>query len=125
VFSKQVCAYADEDMINTIIRNLLNNALKFTNNEGEVAIIVDEDQENAILKVRDNGVGMDEHTQKQLFKMEDRTSQTGTSGEVGTGLGLILCKEFAEKNHAQLEVESEVGKGSTFILKLPKPKPNE
>jgi signal transduction histidine kinase len=117
---KDVMAYADYDMVNTIIRNLVNNAIKFSHSNGNVQLNVEEDTEHAIVKVIDDGIGMDEQTRDKIFNLNMHVANTGTSGEVGTGLGLVLCKEFIEQNNGTIHVESEIGKGTTFILKLPK-----
>ncbi len=117
---KDVMAYADYDMVNTIIRNLVNNAIKFSHSNGNVQLNVEEDTQHAIVKVIDDGIGMDEQTRDKIFNLNMHVANTGTSGEVGTGLGLVLCKEFIEQNNGTIHVESEIGKGTTFILKLPK-----
>lgn len=111
--------YADFDMINTVIRNLISNAVKFTNKDGEIKISAG--SENGFLKlcVCDNGVGMDKKTLDKLFKLGEQHTSRGTSKETGTGLGLILCKEFIEKNHGKIWAESEVGKGTTFCFTVP------
>lgn len=110
---------ADEDMINTVIRNLLTNAIKFTNTNGEICVESSFNNGNIEVKIKDSGVGMNEDTVAKLFKLESTQSTTGTQNETGTGLGLILCKEFVEKHAGQIWVESEIGKGSTFIFSLP------
>lgn len=115
----QVVVFADRDMIHLILRNLLSNAIKFTPEDGEVSIIA-EDKRNMIqISVKDTGVGMDEETLQKLFN-EYYTSK-GTANESGTGLGLMLCKEFLTKNGGRMYITSEVGKGSVFSFTLPKP----
>jgi two-component system, sensor histidine kinase and response regulator len=110
--------FADRDMIHLILRNLLSNAIKFTPENGEVSILA-EDKANMIqLSVKDTGVGMDEETMQKLFT-EYYTSK-GTANENGTGLGLMLCKEFLTKNGGTMSITSEVGKGSVFSFTLPK-----
>lgn len=113
--------YADRDLLKTILRNLLSNAVKYCNpNEGKIIITTEKDQENVRINVSDNGIGMDLPTQSKLFQIEGNiTSMPGTQGEEGTGLGLILCKEFAEKMGGTVSVLSKPGKGSTFTLSLP------
>jgi PAS domain S-box-containing protein len=110
---------ADEDMLNTILRNLLTNALKFTNRDGSVTITSKPQGNMVEISVEDTGVGMDEATQKKLFRLDETITKTGTDNEVGTGLGLILCKEFIEKHGGKIYVESQPGKGSNFIFTLP------
>ncbi len=118
---------ADPNLINTIIRNLLSNAIKFTPNGGKIEIgavvIPSNDSKTSGNKIniyiKDNGVGMSEDKIKKLFKIEFNISTDGTNKEKGTGLGLILCKEFIEKHGGKIWVESEVGKGSTFYFSIP------
>lgn len=113
-------ALADSNTINLVIRNLLTNALKFTNDGGEIVISAEEKNNEWIVSVRDNGVGMTPEVRKMLFDKINPYSTRGTANEKGTGLGLILCKEFVEKNNGHIWVESEEGKGSTFWFSLPK-----
>ncbi len=110
---------ADKDMISAVIRNLLSNALKFTLPKGNIAISAF--KENSALKVyvEDDGIGMDEHTLNSLFKIGEKVTRPGTKNEPGTGMGLILTKEFLEKNNGFLEIESKVGEGSKFIVTIP------
>jgi len=110
--------YADKNMISTVIRNLVSNAIKFTDN-GNVTIFSELKEDYLIISITDTGIGMEKEAINKLFKIEDVISTKGTSGEKGTGLGLILCKEFAEKNGGKIWVESEVGKGSKFSFTLP------
>jgi two-component system sensor histidine kinase/response regulator len=113
--------YGDERMISTVIRNLLTNAIKFTYEEGRIDILLHDSSEKEItIAVKDNGIGMSEEIRSNLFKIGAKVSQHGTNKERGTGLGLVLCQEFADLNHGKLSVESEEGKGSTFYLTLPK-----
>ncbi len=115
--------FADEDMINSVIQNLISNSIKFTEKEGEIAIIsriVEETEGIDRLEVRfkDNGIGIDKATQEKIFKEHVR-SNPGTDKEFGSGLGLLLVKQAIEKNDGSIKVESEVGKGTTFIFTLP------
>jgi len=109
---------ADESMINTVVRNLISNAIKFTHPGGEIALSVEGKEREVIVSVRDTGVGIPQSTIEKLFRIDENFSTTGTQKEVGTGLGLILCKEFVEKHNGKIWVESEQGKGSTFIFSL-------
>jgi len=111
--------YADEDMLNTIIRNLLTNAIKFTNTNGIISVESKINKSMVEIYIKDSGVGMDEETVAKLFRLESTQSTTGTNNETGTGLGLILCKEFVEKHDGKIWVNSEVGKGSTFCFSIP------
>ena len=114
-------AFADEKMISTIFRNLLSNAIKFTKRDGQINIRAKKiDNKMVEVSVRDTGVGMSEADVKKLFKMEEKVSSTGTEGESSTGLGLLLCKEFIEKNSGKIWVESKENEGSTFYFTLPK-----
>lgn len=114
-----IWVYCDYQMVNTVIRNLISNALKFTDANGkiEVGAIVNE---NVTIFVKDNGVGMSKEIQDKIFRIDTHHSTLGTSDEQGTGLGLILCKELVEKNQGKLWVESEVGNGSTFYFTIAK-----
>lgn len=110
---------ADEEMIKTILRNLISNAIKFTSKGGKVKIC-SKIQNNFIETcVEDTGIGMSEETMNKLFRLDVSHTSKGTDQETGTGLGLILCKEFVEKNNGTIRVESEPGKGSRFIFTLP------
>ncbi|MEW6195704.1 MAG: PAS domain S-box protein [Bacteroidota bacterium] len=111
--------FADEDMLNTIIRNLISNAIKFTNRDGNVNIYSSTYEKFVQVTVEDNGVGMDESTRSKLFKLDETHSTFGTENESGTGLGLLLCKEFVEKHGGNINVESSPGVGSKFIFTLP------
>ncbi len=111
--------FADEDMLNTIIRNLLTNALKFTNKNGLIEINSVQRSENIEICISDNGVGMSDKVKANLFRLDVSQTTFGTDNEAGTGLGLILCKEFVEKHGHKIWVESEVGKGSKFCFTLP------
>lgn len=112
--------YADSNTINLVIRNLITNAIKFTNDGGEIVVAAEEKGNELLVSVKDNGIGMPEETQKKLFDKVNPYSTRGTANEKGTGLGLILCKEFVEKNGGRIWVESTEGKGSTFWFTLPK-----
>jgi PAS domain S-box-containing protein len=112
--------FADENMIKTVIRNLVSNAIKFTESGGCVTICAGPAVNGGIeISVSDTGVGMPEDLVKKLFKIGEKTGSTGTAGELSTGLGLLLCKEFVEKHNGQIQVESVLGKGSTFKVILP------
>lgn len=110
----ELYVYADEEMINTILRNLLTNAIKFTNKEGAVTVNAVAKDSFVEVSVVDSGVGMDQNTIENLFRLDAPHSAIGTDNEAGTGLGLILCKEFVEKHGGKIWVESELGKGSLF-----------
>ncbi|MFH1050630.1 MAG: HAMP domain-containing sensor histidine kinase [bacterium] len=109
---------ADENMLKTVIRNFIGNSIKFTLEEGNILVTQKKLDGLNQISVTDNGIGMDEETLNKLFKIDEHQSSDGTAGEKGTGLGLILCKEFVEKHGGKVFVESEIGKGSTFSFTL-------
>jgi len=111
---------ADKAMISTILRNLISNAIKFTPSGGEILITCRSLPENIHIAVQDNGVGIDPKDIPKLFRIDQNFTTYGTNREKGTGLGLILCKEFVEKHKGKIWVESEQGKGSVFTFTLPK-----
>lgn len=118
-FNENIIITADENMLSTIIRNLITNAIKFTPKKGRI-IISAEIQGNLVsVTVSDTGIGMASEALEKLFKIETSFTTRGTQNEKGTGLGLLLCKEFIEKHHGKIKVESEPGKGSKFIFMLP------
>jgi signal transduction histidine kinase len=106
-------------MLNTIVRNLISNALKFTDTEGSITIATILREQEVEIAVSDTGCGIDEDGLTKLFRIDTTYTNTGTAGEQGTGLGLILCKELVEQNKGQIWVESEVEKGTTFRFTLP------
>jgi len=111
--------YADVNMINTIIRNLLSNAIKFSFPKSEINLFSKVNDKLLQLSVQDNGIGISQEHQNKLFKIESNTSTLGTNKETGTGLGLILCKEFVETNKGTIWIESEEKKGSNFTFTIP------
>ncbi len=116
---KDLIVYADINMMETILRNLISNAIKFTNIDGIINISTFVESEFAVIKVQDNGIGIPDSVKSKLFKIDQNISTQGTQNEEGSGLGLLLCKEFIEINKGKLIVESEVGKGSIFTFFLP------
>ena len=117
--SEDINIYADYDMMEIILRNLISNAIKFTHKNGEVTINTEQDKHNVIISVSDTGVGIDQEKLQKIFNISEKTSTAGTENEKGTGLGLILCKEFVEKHGGKIWVESEIEKGSKFIFSIP------
>ncbi len=115
-----ILAYADKDMISLVLRNLVSNAIKFTNPGGQIVISAGINQNELMISVSDTGVGMTADTIKRLFRIEENYSTAGTINELGTGLGLILCKEFVEKHGGKIWAESAAGKGSSFHFTIPK-----
>lgn len=112
-------AVGDGKMVDTVIRNLLSNAIKFTHPGGTVQVSVEQDEMEMIISVLDSGIGISETHQSKLFRIDESFKRLGTAEERGTGLGLILCKEFVEQHHGRIWVESEEGKGSAFRFTLP------
>ena len=115
-----LAVFADKAMTGTILRNLISNAIKFTQPNGQVAISVQQKKTELIVSVQDSGVGIKKEAIEKLFRIDENHSTLGTQNETGTGLGLILCKEFVEKHGGKIWVESEVGKGSKFVFAIPK-----
>lgn len=113
-------ALGDSNMINLVLRNLLTNAIKFSEAGNLIEVAAKLDGENYIVSVKDNGVGISPEVQKILFEKTSGYSTRGTANEKGTGLGLILCKEFVERNGGRIWLESELGKGSTFFFTIKK-----
>jgi two-component system, sensor histidine kinase and response regulator len=113
--------FADENMIRLIIRNLLNNAIKFTPHGGSVSIYSTDSGLNkeTLISVRDTGIGMPPEMLKNLFRIEVSNKRYGTDGEASNGMGLLLCKEFVEKHNGKIWVESEENKGSVFSFSIP------
>lgn len=112
--------YADKNMINTIIRNLISNSIKFSTENSNITVSSSSDNNEWKIVVKDEGVGMEESYAENLFKVDVHTSRYGTNNEKGTGLGLILCYEFAKLNGGDIKVVSQVGKGSQFTIQLPR-----
>ncbi len=112
-------AYADLNMIGTVIRNLISNAIKYTNEKGSISGSSKITDNMIEISVTDTGVGIAGDNLEKLFKIEVNYSTTGTAEETGTGLGLILCEEFIQKNGGKIWVESEIDKGSSFKFTLP------
>lgn len=114
----------DYNMINTVVRNLISNAIKFTNNKGLVRLSASYDvidnRDVVIIKVYDNGVGITQKNIDKLFRIDVYHSTLGTAKEKGTGIGLILCKEFIEKHLGCIEIDSQENRGTTFTVTLPK-----
>ena len=120
-FGSDIFVYADQEMVNTILRNCISNALKFTPVGGAIRLAAIEHADDVEITIADNGVGMSEGDLEKLFRIDVKFSRAGTSGEKGSGLGLILCKELAEQNGGNIWVESKAGIGTMFHLTLPKP----
>jgi signal transduction histidine kinase len=114
-----ITVLGDKNMIRTILRNLITNAVKFTHKNGKVEVNAITRNNQLEIAVSDNGIGMTQETAAKLFKIDANLSTLGTENEKGTGLGLFLCKEFVEKHGGKIWVESQEGKGSTFKFLVP------
>lgn len=110
--------HADKNMIKTVLRNLISNSIKFTDKNGSIKIKASHKKENVIITVLDTGVGISLENQKKLWDITKYYSTPGTNNEMGTGFGLLLCKEFIDKHGGDIKVESKEGKGSKFTIKL-------
>jgi len=110
---------ADKDVLQTVLRNLCSNAVKFTPDGGQISISAWQTPEAVFFSVEDSGLGISKEKQDRLFDITQKVSTLGTNRERGTGLGLILCKEFIEKHEGRIWVESEVNKGSKFVFSIP------
>jgi len=110
---------ADKNMLKTVFRNIVSNALKFTERGGVIEIHEKDSKDSKEITIRDTGVGISPENIKKLFSLEENYTIEGTEDEAGTGLGLILCKEFIDKHNGEIHIESKVGFGSKFIFTLP------
>ncbi|MBN1182803.1 MAG: HAMP domain-containing histidine kinase, partial [Bacteroidales bacterium] len=121
--TEDIQAYGDREMINTVLRNLINNAVKFTDKGGTVEVFVGEQdlsQQDRIIEVqvKDQGIGISPENLQRLFRIDVKFKSKGTKGETGTGLGLILCREFVEKNGGKIWAESKEGEGTSFYFTI-------
>jgi len=114
-------AFCDHRMVETVLRNLISNAIKYSRSEGDITVSCSMKQNPGFntIHVVDTGLGISAEQIQKLFHIEKSFSTVGTNGETGTGLGLILCKEFIEKNKGKIWVESKIGIGTTFSFTLP------
>ena len=115
----EVYAYGDRDMINSVIRNLVTNAVKFTDRDKKVEIQLKPGEKEIEVAIVDEGIGINSEQLEKLFRIDEKFKSTGTAGEKGTGLGLIICREFVEKNGGEISVQSAPGKGSVFSFTVP------
>lgn len=116
---EKVTIIGDEAMMRAVLRNLISNAIKFTHPEGEIVVSAKPQKDHLVVMVADNGVGIKKEELERLFSIEENYSTPGTQNEQGTGLGLIMCKDFIEKHGGEIRVESEPGKGSKFYFTIP------
>lgn len=118
--SPEIMVFADKVMISTVLRNLISNAIKYTRSEGTISISAEEREKEVIISIQDNGIGISPQESVELFQIDGVHSRPGTAKEKGTGLGLILCKEFLEKNNGKIWLESQENIGTTFSFSLPR-----
>lgn len=111
--------FADSNMLKTILRNLISNAVKFTLPHGSITVYTKKRNKDLVITVSDNGIGISQENQAKLWKLSEQYTTNGTEGEEGTGLGLFICKEFVEKHNGKIWVESELGQGSNFKFTVP------
>jgi len=114
-----VHVYADKNMISSVMRNLIHNAIKFTHANGQITTSSEINNGHVSIYVNDNGVGIPEENIDKLFEIGSKITTYGTENEIGTGLGLILTKEFIDKNNGSIQVKSQIGKGTAFTINLP------
>jgi signal transduction histidine kinase len=114
-----ITVFADKEMLKTVLRNLISNAIKFSKEEGIINVYALQNQNSVTITVSDNGVGIASDLQQNLFSISHKNSTIGTANEKGTGFGLLLCKDFVEKHSGEIWVKSEIGKGSEFKFFLP------
>lgn len=114
--------HADPNMFQTILRNILSNAVKFTKPKGQILVkaITLEEQDKIQFDIIDNGIGISEEEQETIFSISQKQSKLGTDMETGTGLGLILCKEFVQINRGELSIRSKVNEGTCVSFTLPR-----
>ncbi|MCW7494526.1 ATP-binding protein [Leptospira sp. 2 VSF19] len=117
--SELAYVYADSEMIQAVLRNLITNSIKFTNDHGEIKIAVSQDEDGIRVDCQDNGIGMDRFDLEKLFRVDAQLTRIGLEGEKGTGLGLILCSEFIKLHGGEIWAISEKGKGTTVSFRLP------
>jgi signal transduction histidine kinase len=118
--SEHLKVVADRNMLHTILRNLISNAIKFSPRVGKVSLSAKTTENDFVeISVKDEGIGMSQYIVDNLFRIDVRTGRPGTDGELSTGLGLLLCKEFIEKHDGKIAIESEEGKGSIFTFTIP------
>jgi len=115
----EIYIFADINMLNTVLRNLVSNSIKFTNKNGRIDIYAETNNVNAIITISDNGIGIEPNKLNKLLDSSQKITTQGTEKETGTGLGLLLCKEFVKKHGGTIWIESEVGKGSDFKFTMP------
>jgi len=120
--SENAYIFADENMLTSLLRNLISNAIKFTPESGEIQIKTEDSDTEVKISIKDNGVGMSQDNIEKLFRTDAKVQTSGTSDEKGTGLGLLICKEFVDKHKGNIWVESQINEGCEFFITFPKKK---
>ncbi|NBC83116.1 MAG: hypothetical protein GVY19_07015 [Bacteroidetes bacterium] len=123
--AQEIHFFADKNMIMTILRNLISNSIKFTHKNGRIDVYAEQNPSNITITVSDNGIGIEPEILNKLFDISQKITTDGTANEKGTGLGLLLCKEFVERHNGKIWVESEIGNGSAFSFTIPGKPENE
>ncbi len=121
---EEITVHGDKNMLHSVLRNLLGNAIKFSKASDSITLACLTTLSEIQVSVVDNGIGMSQQIKEKLFRIDCKHSTPGTANEQGTGLGLLLCKEFVEKHAGRIEVESEESKGTTFTFSLPNTAPS-
>ena len=119
VLKEDLFILADKNMLNTVLRNLMSNAVKYTYKNGTILVKASQNPEEIIITVKDSGIGIQKEKVDTLFRIDNSISLPGTEKEQGTGLGLKLCKEFTERMGGRIWVESDFGQGSEFKFTIP------
>src|SRR5690606_19378076 len=119
IVSTDTIVFADEEMITIVMRNLLSNAIKFTPRKGSITLFSSIQEDHVVVGVSDTGVGIPADKIHDMFNIINNHTNSGTEGETGTGIGLVISKEFVERNGGEIWVESIPGKGSTFFFSIP------
>ncbi|MBN1302607.1 MAG: HAMP domain-containing histidine kinase [Melioribacteraceae bacterium] len=115
----EIKVFADQNMIETVIRNLISNSIKFTHSGGSIELSAEKKKSHVEVTIKDSGVGMPEDVVQNLFKIESQHTTRGTNNEKGSGLGLIICNEFVKKNNGTIKVNSKINSGTSFIVSIP------
>ncbi|MEL1240641.1 sensor histidine kinase [Flavobacterium flavipallidum] len=110
---------ADKNMLETVFRNLISNAIKFTHYDGEIILSMKKKDDQYVFSIQDNGIGIALEKTSNLFAIKQKNNTLGTNNETGTGLGLMICKDFIEKHGGKIWVHSQIGQGSTFKFSIP------
>ena len=111
--------YGDQNMLQTVLRNLITNAIKYSYNDSYIKLDFSAEGFYSIIRVTDNGIGMNKNELNALFQLDKLTSRPGTNKEAGNGLGLIVCHDFVEKHGGTITVEAEEDLGTTFVIRIP------